>query len=336
MKRLCFFLLLIIPLNNCCVAYPQKNTRHTDHSLHFGIFFHYLNGLQNSKAPWNQGKTTSWDECVNDLNVNRIADQVAQIGVDYVIITTEQIDKFMCLPNNTYESLTGYRRGEATSHRDVISELYYALHKKGIKLFLYVTGDGPRSDNKASLALNNPTSRATGNGSFKADKIWVDSWSRVIRSISLQYRKKIAGWWFDGSYGFIGYNNALLKNYLVAAKSGNSSALVAFNFTGPRDAVTIDCIGDYTAGESNKFENLPGTEFRKTKVKWHILSFLGNAWAQPGVRYSVDYLSSYIRKVKAKNGMVTIDVCLLRDGTIDPEQFNFLKRCRKYPSVNSY
>ncbi|MEZ2339206.1 alpha-L-fucosidase [Mucilaginibacter sp. RCC_168] len=321
-------LLLILILSKIyCLAAPVKRVKHPK-ELHFGIFFHYLNGLQNTKAPWNQGKVTSWNDCVNDLNVNKIADQLAAIHADYVVITSEQIDKYFCFPNTTYEQLTGYKRGEATSQRDLVSDLYAALNKKGIKLFLYVTGDGPRADGKASLALNNPSSRPEYKGIFKVDELWVKSWSRIIRSVSLQYGKKITGWWFDGSYNFIGYNDALLKNYMKAAQAGNQKALVAFNFLGPKDVVGINTIGNFIGGESDKFESLPSPEFKTSKIKWHILSYLGNGWAQPGLRYTDDYMSTYIKKIRSFNGMITVDVCLLRDGTIDATQYDFLKRLK--------
>lgn len=323
--KLILFCYFILPK----IAHPQvavKKVITGYRQLHYGIFFHYLNGLQNTKMPWNQGKVTSWDECINDLNVDNLSEQVKQIGADYVIITTGQIDRFLCFPNTTYENLTGYKRGDATSHRDIISELYTALNIRGIKLFLYVTGDGPRADTKAGKALNNPSFDASvNNGKFLVDSAWVVSWSRIIKSISLQYRKKVVGWWFDGSYDFIGYNDLLLTKYLRAARAGNNSALVAFNFNGPRDLVKITTIGNYTAGESDKFEDFPTIQFKRSKVKWHILSYLGTTWAQPGIRYSADYMSSYIRKVHSLNGMVTIDVCLLRNGTIEPEQFKFLQ-----------
>lgn len=329
MKKSFLSLLLLLLIGCNCLASSIKNATSSPLPPHFGIFFHYLYGLQNGKTPWNQGKITSWDDCVNELNVNKIADQVKEIGADYVVITAQQGNKYFCFPNQTYEQLTGYKRGEATSHRDLISDLYTALHKKGIKLFLYMTGDGPKNDQQASLALKNPSVRQTKSGVFKVDKLWVNNWSRIIKSISLQYGEKISGWWFDGCYDFIGYNGAFLTNYLNAARAGNKSALVAFNFKGPQDDVTKNTVGNYSAGESDKFESVPGSESQNLKVKWHILSYLGTTWAQPGIRYPADYMSSYINKIKANNGMITIDVCLLRDGTIDPLQYNFLKNIRK-------
>jgi hypothetical protein len=329
MKRSILPLLFLLIMGGNCLANPIKNATSSSLPPHFGIFFHYLYGLQNAKAPWNQGKITSWDDCVNELDVNKIAAQVKEIGADYVVITAQQSNKYFCFPNRTYEQLTGYKRGEATSHRDLISDLYTALHKKGIKLFLYMTGDGPKNDQQASFALKNPSVKQARTGSFKVDKLWVTSWSQIIRSISLQYGKKISGWWFDGSYDFIGYNNTLLTDYLYAAKAGNRNALVAFNFKGPQNEVAANTVGNYTAGESDKFESIPSSGFENSKKRWHILSYLGTTWANPGIRYPAEYMSSYIRQVKALNGMVTIDVCLLRDGTIDPTQYNFLKSLRK-------
>jgi len=301
--------------------------------LHFGIFVHYLYNLQNTKLPWNQGKVTSWDQCVNDLDVDKLASELAEIHADYLIITTGQNQKYLCFPDSTYEAITGYPRGQATSHRDLISDLYTALNKRGIKLFLYSTGDGPSGDAQASKALNNPTSRMKPGSNFKTDEPWVKSWAVIIKSISMQYKDKITGWWFDGCYGFIDYNDALLENFQTAAKAGNKNALVAFNFLGPQDVISIGTIGNYTAGESDKFASPPDIKLTDKKVKWHLLSYLGTYWARPGARYSADYMSSYIDKVAANNGMVTLDVCLLRDGSIDSAQYSFLKKIRN-PAVN--
>ncbi|OKS87028.1 alpha-L-fucosidase [Mucilaginibacter polytrichastri] len=327
MKKIGLLSIILFTLTNCLFAQRAKTKK-----MHFGVFFHYLHFFQNEKEPWNQGKTTSWDSCVNSLNVNLIADQASKMKAEYVIFTTQQADQFLCLPNATYEKMTGYKRGEVTPNRDLISDLYTALAKKHIKLFLYATGDGPRADRKASLALHNPSINPDAKpNTFNVDQQWVTSWSTIIRSISLKYKNKISGWWIDGCYPFIGYNKKFLIQMVAAAKAGNKNALVGLN-SGPADKVVVYNvdgynIGNYTAGESNKFEDLPAVKSKKG-VQWHILSYLGSNWAQPGLRYSPEYMSLYINKIAKANGMVTVDLNLRRDGSIDPQQYDFMLKLK--------
>jgi alpha-L-fucosidase len=327
-KKFMIFLVLALMHFNVMGLNARPKKKAPVAKLHFGLLFHYLNALQNTLPPWNQNKITSWDECVNDLNVATLANEVKNTGAEYVILTTQQIDRYFCFPNSVYEKATGYKRGDATSHRDLISDLYQALGKYHIKLFLYATGDGPRADDKASIALNNPSkhpSLKAGNP-FQVDKAWVTSWSAIIKSISLQYKNKISGWWIDGCYGFIGYNRLLLSKIKNAAKSGNPNAIVALN-RGPGEKVIPYSLDDYTAGETNDFKDMPYRSFEtRNKTKWHTLSYLGSDWSKPGIKYTTEFMINYINKVKSLNGMVTLDVCLHRDGTIDSAQYTYLKK----------
>ena len=320
---------VLMPFNILALGTTYKHKQPVK-KLHFGLLFHYLHALQNTLPPWNQNKITSWDECVNDLNVDTLAKEVKNTGAEYVILTTEQIDRYFCFPNSVYEKATGYKRGEATSHRDLINDLYKALSKYHIKLFLYATGDGPRADNKASIALNNPIkhpSLKAGNP-FQVDNAWVKSWSVIIKSISMQYKHKISGWWIDGCYDFIGYNKPLLSKLKTAAKSGNPNAIVAFN-RGPGEKVIPYSLDDYTAGETDDLKDLPAPGFEiRNKVKWHTVSYLGTYWSKPGIKYTNEFMINYIQKVKSLNGMVTLEACLHRDGTIDSTQYVFLKQLK--------
>lgn len=318
-----FFLSLIILI--CTIkTYGQTRVNNTQ-NLKFGVFAHYLHGLQNLKQPWNQGKTTSWDVCVNEFNVKTFVNNLVAVKADYVIFTLGQIDRFFCIPNTYYETVTGYKRGEATAHRDLITDLYNELNKHKIKLFLYTTGDGPRADMVAAKALHNSSSR-NKDGKFAADHDWVNNWSKVLRSISLQYGSKVSGWWVDGCYGFVGYNTTLLKPIYTALKSGNPNSIVALN-GGPSNSVYKNVLENYTAGESSALTDFPKAKYLKG-YKWHILSYLGSEWSNQGSRFSSEYLTNYIKKVNSLNGMVTIDVCVLRDGTIDAEQMKTLVKAR--------
>ena len=96
----------------------------------YGVFVHYLNELQNSgNTLQSLGRSTTWDECVREFDVNRFADAMAEAGAGYVIFTTHQRTRFLIAPNATFDRVTGYKPGEACATRDLIEDLYQALHK---------------------------------------------------------------------------------------------------------------------------------------------------------------------------------------------------------------
>lgn len=66
----------------------------------WGLFIHYLESLQNNpETPNNQGAGgTSWEECVNQLDVERLAQDVASTGAGYLVFTLQQQTRFACAP----------------------------------------------------------------------------------------------------------------------------------------------------------------------------------------------------------------------------------------------
>ena len=80
---------------------------------------------------------------------------------------------------------------------------------------------------------------------------------------------------------------------------------------------------DYTCGESNDFTEIPHTRF-VSGSQWHTLSFLGSAWAAPGLRYDSATLGAYIAAVNAAGGVVSVDVQLLRNGSMNAQQVGVL------------
>ncbi len=149
----------------------------------YGILIHYINRFQNAKMPQNEGKVTSWDSCIMGFNVKKFAKDVAETGAGYVIFTTQQNDQFFSCPNDTFEKLSGYKRGTATPRRDLINEIYLALKARGIKLMLYVTGNGPYKDQSIKKVFNDSSM-----------KTLITPWSKVLKDISLRYKSKIKGW----------------------------------------------------------------------------------------------------------------------------------------------
>ena len=285
----------------------------------WGVFVHYLEGLQNNPAELNSlGRRTSWDQCVKEFDAKRFADQIAQTGAGYVIITMEQRTRFLIAPNATFDRLTGYKPGEACAKRDLVLDLYKALHRRGIRLMLYWTGDGPQDDKQAAKAMGHTE---------KVSEEYVRNWAAVVREYGERYGDKVVGWWTDGCYPWIGYDELKLGILAQGLKAGNSKRIIALN-VGVQDKVrSYSTHEDFTTGEQNEFKDLPQSRWVDGE-QWHILSFLGcshQGWATPGSKYKKAQLADYVRQVNERGGVVSIDVLLYRDGSLDRSQLEMLK-----------
>jgi hypothetical protein len=292
----------------------------------YGVFVHYLEDLQNDPEQLHSlGRHTTWDACVREFDVARFADGMAQAGAGYVVFTMQQRTRFLIAPNATFDRLTGYKAGEACATRDLVEDLYQALHRHHIPLMLYWTGDGPRADSRAAevLGWKDPVPAE-----------YVRNWAAVVREYGERYGEKVAGWWVDGSYRFIGYDEEKLGIMAAALKAGNPRRIIAFN-PGVEDKVRpYSRHEDFTCGEQNQFLDQPAGRWIDGE-QWHILSFLGNgqshigaAWGMPGLKYAKQELVDYIFAVNQAGGVVSIDAMLYRDGGLDRSQLELLKALR--------
>ena len=275
-----------------------------------GVFTHFLNGLQNEFGRNSQGKNSSWDACVSDFDVEAYAADAASTGAKYAFITMMQGDQHMIAPNARFDALTGYEPGEACATRDLVLDLWAALDKRGLKLGLYWTGDGPARDPKGAAGMGTDGSPPGRNIEF------VKRWSSVLQEYSERYGDKVFGWWVDGCYysaGNYGYNDTTLKYYHDAIRAGNPKAVMGFN-NAPQPVIAsgdpwvhggeTTKWEDMTAGETNSFNSFGGAlpasrwvvgptaegppePFQLSQalvtVQWHELTFLGSQWAAPGL-----------------------------------------------------
>ena len=318
----------------------------------WGVFCHYLYGHQNGSGPENtRGRTTSWQQCVEDLDCDTLAAQLGDMGAGYVIVTMQQGTRHFIAPNRTFEEITGIKDGCA--ERDLVPDLYSALSRRGIDLFLYYTGDGMARDADPVIADRFGYHDGVG-GVISED--FVKMWSKPLAEYAMRYGSKVAGWWFDGVYKEIGYDVNRLSVFRDAVKRGNPEALVANNFYGclhPGSQIDTSFEGrgylradffqtvapptpccDFTAGELVYFNAFPDPD-RKWTALPHVLSFLGiperpwevyDGWGGRGCKYSPEYLAAYIGAFNRMGGVVSVDMCLARDGSIDAEQRRVMER----------
>ena len=294
-----------------------------------GIFTHYLNGLQNSFGPNSLGRNSTWSQCVNEFNATLYAEGVASAGADYAVITIMQGSIYMIAPNQAYNFYSGYPAGYACAERDLVLDLHAALSARGIRLMLYFTGDGPHEDPQASAGLGwpeAPVSRAN------VPLVFAQRWGQVLAEYALRYGDKVSGWWVDGCYSSaFNYTDEKLQPYSLAVRAGSSSSLLALNNGVMHPIRRYSAWEDYTCGESNDFSEVPAAQFVQGS-QWHTLGYLGSAWASAGARYNASALGAYVRAVTAALGAVTVDVQLLRNGSINAQQLAVLAEAFKRPS----
>ena len=228
--------------------------------------------------------------------------QLETIGAKYFVITLGQNSGFFNAPNAVYDRITGYAPGERCSTRDLPLDLARALAPRGIKLMLYLPCQTPNDDRRAQKAFG---LRAEA-GDQPIDLEFARKWAEVIQEWSDRYGEKVAGWWFDGGYAQVGFNESIAQIYADAAKHGNPQAIVTFN-PGVQ-LIRWTKAEDYTAGELNEpFEVVPASRFVDGS-QWHALTFLGSSWSDRDTRFPTEKWTSWVRKVVAHEGVVTLDM----------------------------
>ena len=322
----CVYVVALGVMPSASLAEQQNPNTDWFQKAGYGVFVHYLWDLQNDPQQIQSlGRQTSWEECVREFNVDRFADAMAEAGAGYVIFTMHQRTRFLIAPNATFDRMTGYKPGEACSTRDLVADLHAALTRKKIPLMLYWTGDGPRQDEKAAAAMGWKEPVPTE---------YVTKWASVVQEYGERYGEKVAGYWTDGCYPFIGYDQAKLGILAKALKAGNPKRIIAMNpgvLNGVRGYTPHE---DYTCGEENSFHDQPASRWIDGE-QWHILSFLGcgrshigAAWGMAGTGYTKQELIEYVFDVNNAGGVVSIDALLFRDGSLDRSQLELLKALR--------
>lgn len=320
-SRVCPVVVSAILLVSPCWAQSELRNPNTDwfQEAGYGVFVHYLAGLQNNAEAINSlGRETSWDSCVDEFDTERFTETMEKVGAGYVVFTVMQVSRHMIAPNATYDRISGYRPGEACATRDLVEDLYQSLSHRNIPLMLYWTGDGPRADPQASPAFGcqSPVTNE-----------FVRRWSDVVEEYGERYGEKVAGWWVDGCYEFIGYDDEKLGIMASALKAGNPKRIIALNPGVENRVHAYSRHEDFTCGEQNTFFDMPASRVIEGE-QWHILSYLGGGWGQAGCAYSKRELGEYVFDVHQRGGVVSIDVLLFRDGSLDRSQVEALKAVR--------
>ena len=260
------------------------------HDARLGVFMHFYPGNTNQLA------------LVDSFDVTAVARQLKEMGAAYLIITLGQNTGFYISPNSAYDRFLKCGPGEHCSRRDLPLDLYRALQAEGIRLMLYLPCQTPNRDARAQSAFGLPV----GQRDQPINQEFARKWAQVIHEWSARYGDKVAGWWFDGGYQHIQFDDAIAAIYADAVKRGNPRASVTFN-PGVK-LVRHTKAEDYTAGElNNPFSVLPASRWVDGS-QWHALTFLGSTWGRRDTRHPTEDWIQWVRVVTEKGGVVTLDL----------------------------
>jgi hypothetical protein len=284
----------------------------------WGVFTHYLTATDTSVEQWNR--------LIDEFDVPALAKQLESVGAKYYFITIGQNSGHYCAPNATYDRIVGTKPSKC-SRRDLVSDLYDALHPKGIKLMVYLPSGAPDKDPIAMEKLK-WESGVWGSTNNKRLAEFQVMWQDIIRDWSLRWGNKVCGWWIDGCY----FSDAMyrsadppnFKTFADALRAGNPDAIVAFNPGVTTPVIALTDYEDYTAGEiSDAFPVCPG--LRVNQAQYHILSYLGENWSRGKPRFADEFVVGYTKDVTNKGGVVTWDVPTDLKGHIPDEYVHQLK-----------
>jgi len=278
----------------------------------WGVMVHFLPDWIEPDREWT---SEEWNSLVDGIDVPRLARQLESAGAGYFLISLGQNSGFYLAPNPTYDRLAG-RQPSRCSTRDLVADLYDALHPLGIRLLVYLPSGAPNKDAEAVRALE-WTNGPHPNRQFAA------KWEAVVRDWSLRWGTKISGWWFDGAY----WPNQMYRSpdppnfgsLAAAARSGNPDAIVTFNPGIVYRTISVTPHEDYIAGEIDHPERASIRRVHDGRVdgaQLHMLTYLGETWGRGAPRFTDEEAVEWTRRVLDQRGAMTWDVPVGRDGTI--------------------
>ena len=274
----------------------------------WGVFTHYLGSADLSAEEWNRR--------VDGFDAEGLARQLEAVGAAYYFITLGQNSGHFCAPNATYDRCVGIEPSKC-SRRDLVADLYQALHPRGIRLLVYLPAGAPDQDPVAVKALE------WQHGPHRNREFQV-KWEAVIREWSQRWGDKVAGWWFDGCYWpdemYRQADAPGFASFAAAARAGNPAGIVAFNPGVKAPIISLSQHEDYTAGEINEPQEVSCTGRWVDGAQFHILSYLGPRWAGSPPRFTDEQVVAWTRDINAHQGVVTWDVPIQADGLV-PQPF---------------
>ncbi len=286
------------------------------------------------------GARIDYREKVAAFDARAYAEALASAGAGHCIFTLTHAKHYLPFPLAQLDRLLPGR----TASRDLVGDLVRELHDRGIRFIAYYNHSCNGNDDVEWKEACGYAAGAAGNLDRFAENI-----CSVVGAISRRYGDGIDAWWFDSGYSIdprgpvntiscdIGDWRFPWDALADAAVSGNREAALAFNSGIGHNFEYTDRFG-YYAGEAVRLdepfapEALPGRQDHR----WICLDsphwvfsprIAADGFAVPP-RFADADLSAYIGRHRAQGRMLTFNILVAADGTINPAPLAQLRRCR--------
>lgn len=281
----------------------------------YGIMFHWT-----SQSVQPDGSIKSYEQAVNEFDVEKFADMVEETGAGYVMFTIGHAESYCPAPIKSWEK----RHPGKTTKRDLIDEMANALEKRGVRLICYI--NGPLT---FKLDVKKGPNEAEKRG-------FVDNFNDILQEIGNRYEGKIAGYWFDSWYQiFEEFPEVPFEEFYRASKVGNKDRVICLNsWIYP----PVTPWQDYWAGEVASPVELPENGYLKngpvTDLPYQALLIMEPYWVQskaemPDPRFTPEDLSEYIVNCMKNKGAVTINLGIYQDGTVGQKALQVMREVKK-------
>jgi len=289
----------------------------------YGVFLHYQyrillgHSIKTDPAfPRPEEMTAEgWNRFVDGFDAKGFAEQMSQARVGWVLFCVDDhYFAWPCAPNRTFDQFTGYGPGEKCCRRDLIGDVADALNAKGVKLICYYAGlNGYMKEPKVLAGLADVT-----RGEFNEQKPPSAECRRrrlaVLKEYADRYRRRIAGWWFDGmgadSYAQGPQDWREIERIVHAA---NPEAVIAFSYGHDEQACLCPGVDDFTGGDTWSKQDLrqltPAHRPARGGILWHGKIYCGNVYHGQGdaCQFTDRELIDWITTCSRQGGICTLD-----------------------------
>lgn len=331
MKKLFALFALIAPL----LAAHAEHRAAWLQDAKWGAMIHYQPEWLAQENGLEEVTVEKWNELVDNFDVDGLAEQLAEAGAGYLIMTVRHGPVFFLGQNATYDRYTGQVPSRG-SKRDLMVDLADALAKHDIKLIAYFFGQAPCFNDAEIEGFQSGRAAYYRSGAFDRNAEALSRWQEVLKEYSLRWGDKVAGWWIDATYRpntiYRHPDAPNFESFSAALRSGNPDAIVCYNPGRFPRLMSITPHEDYTAGEVNDPTRLEFRYRHEGKIdgaQIHALSFLGKFWGQGDPRFTDEQIAEYTANVVKVRGAFTWDVPVNPNGLIKEPFFKQLKALGK-------
>lgn len=228
-----------------------------------------------------------------------------------------------------------------TTRRDLLGEMADALNERGIKLIFYY-----HYGYDCNHSVDAEWMKASGG--YKADKTeFYKNWMAIVSEIGQRYGDKLHGWWFDGGQRYYnchfdntpgdqGILSAPFKELTLAARSGNTQRIIAYNsWIKPRLTEYQDFYGGEGAHVATGLDNGSFRFGPQQGLQAHGCFIFESKWGHiepdtviPKPKFSLEKLTALVRKAQEEQSPLSINLEMYEDGSVSPESLTLLKQLK--------